>query len=99
MTVFQKSKRIATVAPRYAYQNGLFTVEPNGTFRVCLYQDPNAGFPDISGIVRMDVPIAGMEIVPDPNDANKCSVRQILEFGLGGYIPGFVTAQVIKDTA
>ena len=47
----------------------------------------------------MDVPIAGFEFVPDPNDPNKCSCRQIIEFGLLGYIPGFVTAQVIKDTA
>jgi len=47
----------------------------------------------------MIVPIAGLELVPDPNDPNKCSVRQIIEFGLQGYIPNFVTAQVIKDTA
>lgn len=99
MTVYQKSKRIATVAPRDAYQNALYTIESNGTIRCCLYQDPNSGLGETSGIVRMDVPIAGIEVVPDPNDENKCSVRQILEFNLKGYIPGFVTAQVIKDTA
>lgn len=47
----------------------------------------------------MVAPIAGIEVIPDPNDPNKCTCRQVIEFDLCGYIPGFVTAQVIKDTA
>ena len=72
---------------------------PNGTIRSVIYQDPNDDWPEHDGVVRMDVPIAGFEFVPDPNDPNKCTCRQIIEFGLMGYIPGFVTNQVIKDTA
>ena len=99
ITVYQKSKRIATVAPRDAYQNVLSNHLPNGTIRTVLFQDPNDDWPEHPGIVRMDVPIAGFEFVPDPDDPNKCTCRQIIEFGLMGYIPGFVTNQVIKDTA
>ena len=48
---------------------------PNGTIRSVLYQDPNDDWPEHDGIVRMDVPIAGFEFVPDPNDPNKCTCR------------------------
>jgi hypothetical protein len=99
VTCYQKSKRIATVAARDIYQDVFSNHYPNGMIRTVLYQDPNEKHPDTKGVVRMVAPIAGFELVPDPNDPGKCSCRQIIEFDLKGKIPGFVQAQVIKDTA
>ena len=47
-----------------------------------IFDNPEDNSPEIQGIVRFRVPIAGFEIVPDPNDKNKCSVTEINEYNL-----------------
>jgi hypothetical protein len=70
------------VAARDIYQNGFSNHYPDGTIRTVLYVDPNEDWPENSGIVRALAPIAGFEIVPDPQNPNKCHCRQVIEFDL-----------------
>jgi len=67
--------RIATVAPRDVYQDVLSNHFPNGTIRSVLYDNPDDDLPLNNGVVRMNVPLAGFEFIPDPNDPNKCTCR------------------------
>ena len=64
-----------------------------------MYDLPDDDMPETNGVVRMRVPIAGFEFIPDAQDANKCTCKHIIECGLSGYIPNSVQALVIKDTA
>ena len=63
------------MAPRDTYQDVLSNHYPGGIIRTVLYDNPEDDEPLTNGIVRMTVPIAGMEYVPDPNDPNKCTCR------------------------
>ena len=92
INAYQKAKRVATVSSRDVYQDCFSNHYPDGMIRTILYDDPENDYPITKGVVRMKVPIAGFEFIPDPNDPNKCSCRQIIECGLGGYIPSYVTS-------
>ena len=67
--------RVATVAPRDVYQDVLSNHFPNGTIRTVCYDIPEDDPPLTNGVVRMRVPMAGCEVVPDPNDPNKCTFK------------------------
>ena len=41
--------------------------------RSVLYDNPEDDMPEVPGIVRMKLPICGFELIPDPNDPNKCT--------------------------
>jgi hypothetical protein len=55
--------------------------------------------PEEPGCVRMSVPVGGLWFKPKPGDPTKSEIIFIAEADLGGNIPGWVTKQVIKDTA
>ena len=38
--------------------------------RTICYDNPDNDMPETKGVVRMKVPIAGFEFVPDPNNPN-----------------------------
>lgn len=83
------------MAPRDVYEDVLSNHYPNGTIRTVCYDNPEDDLPVTNGVVRMIVPMAGFEFVPDPNDPNKCTLKFILECDLGGNIPIMVQSLVI----
>jgi|APSaa5957512535_1039671.scaffolds.fasta_scaffold338325_1 hypothetical protein len=50
--------------------------------RSVLFDNPEDDMPETSGVVRMKNPVAGFEFIPDPNDPNKCTCKEVIELGL-----------------
>ena len=96
----QKTHRIVTVAPRDLFQMVLSNAFNDGTIMTICYDTIQCDLPATPGCVRMRCPLAGFKVSPNSkHPKTKCRMDCIIETSIGGNIPQFIQAIVVKDTA
>ena len=86
------------MSPRDFITNYLLNEEADGTIVLCLSSENcHYDYPPVKGVVRGFTALSGFVIKPDPKDPNKCTMSQLVEVDLKGFIPGYAMTMVLKD--
>ena len=97
ITLYQRIYRIGFVAGRHIWQYSYVKILENGTFVMItnsIPQEENTYPQEATGLVEMDIRIGGLIIEPI-DGGQRSKVTFIIEGGLGGSIPNWVTKQAI----